>query len=142
VPSLEPKEKVAMDAASTAWVAKPGALAMPAILLLMGQAVPQSETGAGELEHMGVEGQTIEERGRQSLIASKELRPLGERDRGRDDEADVFVQCRQATKEEIRSCFGEGNESHLIEEEEIEPQQTPLEAGEPMRCLCFEEVIG
>src|SRR5713226_3224259 len=75
VPSLEPKEQPATDAASAARVAKPGALDMPAILLLMGQTVPQSETGAGELEHMSMESQTIEEGGSQSLIASEELRP-------------------------------------------------------------------
>jgi len=115
---------------------------MLAILLLVGQTVPQSETGTGKLKHVCVEREAIEEGGSQSLITADEFGPLRKRDCGGDNQTDMLMERGQTTKEQIRSRLGERDKPDFIQDNEIEPKQVGFHAGEPVCSLRFEELVG
>jgi hypothetical protein len=88
-----------------------------------------------------MEGQAIEQCGSQSLVTAR-LGPLGKGNGGGHDQTDMLMQGGQTTEEEVRFCFGKRHKPDFIEDDEVEPEQAAFKSGQPVCCLCFQQLVG
>ena len=92
--------------------------------------VLQAVAVARRFQNMAVVRQAIQHGSSESLTA-KHLRPLLERQIGRDDDALLFISPTDDFKEQFRTGFGERNVTQFIQDQQIEAAELFEEPFEP-----------